>query len=738
MIRFSFISTLVTIFCLNLYGQAAMPDDFRTEQIYIAPDKTEYSIGDTIFTSGLVTSFNTFDSSPYSRYLYLELISPGDSVIHRQKISCDDKGMFKAEIPTVYISDGLYVLRGYTQLMRNFSPLSFGYQYVHIGQKKILDNINCFSSTNGGKLKSGTLQMVCTVFQRGDGSPLPHKVINLLANETDTIATATTSASGYATFSFIPKQDVDYTLGYNELRFKLDVVKSNTPKISAVLKGNTVYYNINNSDSLTDTAELYIYDRLNGLSKGPIRNDAGKITLNKTPHVVTMFMINKDRDIINETSVLSTKVLQMPSISMDTIIECEDTVNYDLVWASPAETVKTISRFISANDITCLTGEEALDYASDFAATIPFPCNTALSTPRERFSDIAAWLSCATFKRFSIKEILDSASHINRFLPETTLTIQGTAKDEAKRPKRKGSMLAFNTVNMLPYECTMSDDGTFSIPTDDFENGTEFFLQWLNKDGKPENTIIELATMSYPAVILNKTADKMAYYTDYSIEKPLMSRQLDEIVVKSPPIRQNRFESKKFYGVRAKDHDQIVEKGYLTLLDILRSMPTITVAKYTNFTSEDDDTFSKSLQWVIHAHRGASSLGSGGDRMQLFVDGALFDSDFYDVLFAIPANDIQSVEILSPAESLMYSGSAINGLVAVTTRTLNSNDIKKIPAKGVLASPTGLTITGKQSGKKLQAPSTPGEYVFLVDVLTPTGIHSVAKRVKIVEKNRAA
>ena len=56
-------------------------------------------------------------------------------MIVRQKVGCDEGGRFCAKIPTLsVIGKGVYYLRAYTNLMRNFSGENFALQPVLIGE----------------------------------------------------------------------------------------------------------------------------------------------------------------------------------------------------------------------------------------------------------------------------------------------------------------------------------------------------------------------------------------------------------------------------------------------------------------------------------------------------------------------------------------------------------------------------------------------------------------------------
>ena len=105
-----------------------------TEKIFLASDRMNYGLGDTISLFGQICPTDTLN---YSRYLYVELITQQDSVLLRNKLKSDDRGRFCAKLPVeTYWKQGTYHLRAYTRLMQNFNPLSFPCYSIQIGKQR--------------------------------------------------------------------------------------------------------------------------------------------------------------------------------------------------------------------------------------------------------------------------------------------------------------------------------------------------------------------------------------------------------------------------------------------------------------------------------------------------------------------------------------------------------------------------------------------------------------------------
>lgn len=92
--KIKFIKILMIAF-IGLYPTIASCQHV-TEKIFLASDRMNYGLGDTISLFGQICPTDTLN---YSRYLYVELITQQDSILLRNKLKSDDKGRFCAKLP---------------------------------------------------------------------------------------------------------------------------------------------------------------------------------------------------------------------------------------------------------------------------------------------------------------------------------------------------------------------------------------------------------------------------------------------------------------------------------------------------------------------------------------------------------------------------------------------------------------------------------------------------------------
>ena len=153
--------------------------------------------------------------------------------------------------------------------------------------------------------------------------------------------------------------------------------------------------------------------------------------------------------------------------------------------------------------------------------------------------------------------------------------------DNAKHPMNKGTIVAYNNYDRLPFDTEVDSIGFFSVYVSDFPAGTEFFLQGINNNGVIKSTIITLEPDTFPP------AQGFSYIKPfarnrYSAGKTTISeggnsklRELPDVVIKARTQRDEIPNHKAFYGVRFKSREQIEEHNYLTLKDIIRDMPFV-------------------------------------------------------------------------------------------------------------------------------------------------------------------
>lgn len=130
MMRYFFFLSFVIAMLFTQIGLAQSADgsrediNFQAERLLIHTDRELYISGEVIWFKVLAFS-GSGQPSDFSRVAYLELISPEQLAISRVKISlAQGQGNGTIELPQV-LNSGKYVLRAYTQAMRNGKAVDF-------------------------------------------------------------------------------------------------------------------------------------------------------------------------------------------------------------------------------------------------------------------------------------------------------------------------------------------------------------------------------------------------------------------------------------------------------------------------------------------------------------------------------------------------------------------------------------------------------------------------------------
>ena len=185
---------------------------------------------------------------------------------------------------------------------------------------------------------------------------------------------------------------------------------------------------------------------------------------------------------------------------------------------------------------------------------------------------------------------------------------------------------------------------------------------------------------------------------------------MPELTVKAYTKKETNIPTNKFYGVRYKDREEIERRRYVTLRDILRNIIGVKLVK--------DELVST---------RGASTL-SGSPHVSIMVDNDLFknrEGDFA-MMLDMSADDIESVEYMSPWKALAYTSDAFYGLLHVRTRNTH---IQSPETRG-----SYFTLTGLAPTLPISAPIArkAGNYTLVIDVISPQGIGTFYKEISVV------
>ncbi len=706
-------------------ASAQLPHDFRSEQIFLGVAKTEWAPNDTIEANGLVTCLATKDFHPYSRYLYIELLDSSDSVMVRQKVGCEEDGRFRARIPTLSVAgEGVYYLRAYTNLMRNFSGKNFALQPVLIGKafpKREKGNgvLRCSIYPEGGFLVENQVQGVVVSVTDYAGMGLAEVGLSVVDDRGDTLCVGKSRASGLSNLTFVPLAERHYKLlvsdGGVTTSYDIPSARGDRMKLQCAINGNKLMFEVLNANASLSAGRLYMYDKANGLvliGKGRL---SGIVPLGDRPGVTTVFLTDSVGNVLSESSLSSRyRMAELPSVP-DKI--AADSINAWLECLEAGMGKRVMVRLATKDECWNQFAENELLYKSDYASPLSFPENFFRESIKDRAVDLQAWLSTARFSRFAVRDAIvkDTAMYVR--MPEMNMTIHGEVGTVYSNTSG-AALVAYNTASNSVYDTAVDNDGRFRIAVDDFADGTSFFLQTLDKRSKPVDSKIMVDDESYPAVSPHEKYK--LWQSEYAESKTTVSGmmqggQLPDVVVKARVRHDEHLSTEKFYSYRYVGREKIERYNYMTLIDIIKALPTVKV----QYTANEKD------KWLISGTRGASTL-KGNVGIVLLLDGTRLEKEYKDIALEMPADEVEEVEFLPAWKALAYTWGAMDGAIKVTTR---GADKSKVRSKGIFYTPLGLSVV-KETSKTTVAP---GNYRLLMDVVSPIGITSLEREIVVKE-----
>lgn len=706
---------------------AQLPHDFRSEQIFLGVAKTEWAPNDTIEANGIVTCLAAKNKHPYSRYLYIELLDSSDSVMVRQKVGCDESGRFSARIPTLSVTGkGVYYLRAYTNLMRNFSGENFALQPVLIGEafpKREKGNgvLRCAIYPEGGFLVENQVQGIVASVTDYAGKAISGVKLSVVNDKGDTLCVGKTRTSGLANLKFVPLAARHYKLFVtdNGVTTSLEIPQAypDRMKLQCAINGNKLMFEVLNANGSLPASRLYLYDKANGLVLIGKGRPSGIVPLGNRLGVTTVFLTDSVGNVLSESSLTSKyRMTELPSLP-DTI--AADSIGAWLERIGSSDGKSVFARFATKNECWNQFAESELQYKSDYASPLPFPDNFFKENAKNRSVDLQDWLSTAKFSRFAIRDAIAKDTALYVYMPEMNMTIHGEVS--AVYSNAPGaSLVAYNTESNNVYDATLDKDGRFRMAVDDFADGTSFFLQTMDKRSKPVDSKIILDNDSYPSVSPHEKYS--LWQSEYAESKAtvngmMQGGQLPDVVVKARVKRDEHLSTEKFYSYNYVGREKIEQYNYLYLVDILRGIPSVMV-RYNPENSKNP--------WQISSNRGMSTLNASSEGLVILLDGSRVENEQKADVLQMSADEIETVELLRPWQALAYTWGAVDGAIKVTTR---GADKSKVRSKGIFYTPFGLSVV-KGNPK---ATVTPGKYRLLIDVVSPTGITSVERDVVVSE-----
>ena len=147
--------------------------EFPQEKIHVMTDRGSYMAGDTVWLRAWVVDASTHCQVDASKFVYIELVAPDDSVCSRVKIHQKDDGSFSGYLPLdIDLPEGRYQLTAYTLFMQSAGSEYFYHQPIDITALTSLK----YRITSKCVRQGNEIDVTLRYEYAADGSPCPYNV----------------------------------------------------------------------------------------------------------------------------------------------------------------------------------------------------------------------------------------------------------------------------------------------------------------------------------------------------------------------------------------------------------------------------------------------------------------------------------------------------------------------------------------------------------------------------------
>jgi len=672
------------------------------EKVYLQTDNTNYYPTDTIWYKAYTVIGPQHRLSALSGVLYVELISPNDTVITRQLLHLT-AGVAWGDFPLSFkIKPGDYHIRAYTNWMRNAGPEYFFNKTIHVGdddttplaKKKAGVNPDVQFFPEGGEMVNGLRSKIAvkSIAPNGLGQNISGLVMD---NEGNLVANFATGHLGMGVFAFTPQSGKTYKAriktGIDETTFDVNLAKSNEA-------GFTLSLNNTQSDSiyLKIAANAVLFEQQQHRTFNVIAQSAGKIYYTarialenlvfsagidkkRFPSGIVQFtLFTNDGEPLNERSafIQGNDTLQLsinnsvktfaPGQKVSLGIEVKNHAAEPVVGAfSAAVTNESMS---SDDEVSESNIFETLLLTSDLKGYVEKPGYYFTNANDQTRADLDMLLLTQGYQRFEWKSILQNKVIQPTFSAQTALRLTGNIKTLSGKPVPHANVSFLAAKEMFIADTLADADGNFVFENFYLPDSAKVLLH--AKTTKNNNNInISVDGQNYPAIIKQihgsaldsvSTAQLQTTKPD-SIKKRTQqasnlrnSRMLREVTIKAHKYYKRETpdlsNSDNLNGPGAADQ-VIMEnelKGCVNLADCLPG--TI-----------------RGVEIINGIPRNLRALSPAGPApMVLIIDGAISNET---KLEDINPNTIHSIEVLKSKSYLgVYGGRAGGGALVITTK----------------------------------------------------------------------
>lgn len=699
-------------------------EEFPQEKIYLHTDRPYYLSGETIWLKAYVTAGTTQQLSTISNTVYVELLASDKSPVEKFILRADSGlGHGYLELPAD-LESGTYLLRAYTNWMRNFGePFFFTKELkvwnLDLTEKKSTkksDGLELQFFPEGGHLIEGLRNRVAfkAIGPDGLGREVSGKLVD---DENNQVLDFKSTHLGMGDFFLSPEKGKRYRAiitSYPELSFPLESAKTGVAlTVTYSEKSDDVVVKIQLSESLPRPQSFTLAVHQRGdpsflaqftlanviyfvkIPKAKLAHGLNHLTLfntNAKPLSERLLFIDKGEQLTINVSGLKESYRAREKVELEI-----ETLNSD---------GKRVPAYLSLTAIH--SSEVALDsydknilnyllLSSDLKGHIEAPGFYFDSKNADRYAKLDLLLLTQGWSRFRWDSLLQDQWPALPHYVEKGLNIQGSLVDElTKKPVEGGKVTYFTSSNNSDIlVAATGNKGRFIFDDVVFCDSSQAVLQGENRKGKnfvlfnvdplwPQQTStysISEEVMSlneFQRSLIAKGVERRKIDSSYQFEGKTII--LDEVEIKEKRIEADQ-EKRMYMGAsRTIRTENVLGSQYmLHPLELLRGTAGI------RLTPNPPGYFV--------TIRGVGTIGSGAEPL-ILLDNTPVD---INMLNTIPVSSISSVDIFRGAEAAAFGSQGANGVIIFYSKS--GSGITQ-PPKGIFT----FNFTGYQTPREFYSP----------------------------------
>jgi drug/metabolite transporter (DMT)-like permease len=694
---------------------------YDPERAYLQFDRPYYSAGDTIFFKAYVTEGGYRKLSALSGVLYVDLINTKNEIDQSVKLRLENGVCWGVFALPDSVRGGNYRVRAYTEWMRNLGELDFFDQYIPVGilvNRAVPKNkavVQWFPE--GGTLVAGIktkmafkvtgidglgINVKGVIVDKGDkqvcsfeSSHLGMGYFYLYPDKYNAYRAKLSFSDGSQTIVNLPKTDSS--------GISLSVVNDSTPAVSITVKANAAYYRTNkNKDFL-----LVIYSGGNAMKYSfkqetpTVAFDIAKKALRTGISKFTLF--NQDGEPMCERSLFVQNDDQLKlQIQVDKPGYGKREKVRLLLNAKNQVGMSSNGHFsVTVADETKLSINENSERNIETGLLLALELKGYVEQPNYYFNDTSEaakenldlLMLTQGYRNFEWKRVLGNDSAGLVFHPEKGLEIGGKITDLSNLPVADGTV-TFVPSRGGPLVTSKSDkNGIFSFSNLVFIDTLHGVLSAVNSKGSNTTRITYFKANHKPPKVHDlvyalPSSSALPTMADTSVPSSGRGTLLQPVMVKSV-THDNQYRTQSLAGagfadqvIHFDDLQRVGEQLSTRLNGRLRGVVFINGVPYLTTSVQNSNMPNEHVEPML-----------------IVLDGTEIRAGRSLKIDDIPADEVETVEVLKTTSTSMYGMEGSYGVLIITTRN-GSGENKDISSVGVLPiTPVGFcNVPGSYSG----------------------------------------